>query len=103
MHDNLSEKDESSTRIITLEDDGKSISLNAGQSFLLKLGEDFEWNIEIDNQAVVSRSLNIMVVKGAQGVYEAYSPGNATLTAVGDILHVFIQSRDVECILYYLH
>jgi predicted secreted protein len=54
MHDNLSEKDESSTRIITLEDDGKSISLNAGQSFLLKLGEDFEWNIEIDNQTVVS-------------------------------------------------
>jgi uncharacterized membrane-anchored protein len=84
MQDNLSEKDESSTRIITLEDDGKSISLKADQSFLLKLGEDFEWNIEIDNQTVVSRALNIMVVRGAQGVYESHIPGHATLTAVGD-------------------
>jgi hypothetical protein len=80
---NVSEE-ESSTKDITLEDSGKSISLKTGQSFLLKLGEDFEWNVEVDNQDVVSRALNIMVIRGAQGVYEAHAPGHATLTAVGD-------------------
>ena len=78
------ENHELSTRDITLEDNGKSISLKTGQSFLLKLGEDFEWTVEIDNQDVVSRALNIMVIRGAQGVYEAHAPGHAILTAVGD-------------------
>lgn len=77
-------EEESSTKDITLEDSGKSISLKTGQSFLLKLGEDFEWDVEVDNQDVVSRALNIMVIRGAQGVYEAHVPGHATLTAVGD-------------------
>lgn len=77
-------KEESSTKDITLEDNGKSITLKTGQSFLLKLGEDFDWNVEVDNQDVVSRALNIMVIRGAQGVYEAHVPGHATLTAVGD-------------------
>jgi hypothetical protein len=80
---NVSEE-ESSTKDITLEDSGKSITLKTGQSFLLKLGEDFEWNVEVDNQDVVSRALNIMVIRGAQGVYEAHVPGHAILTAVGD-------------------
>jgi len=77
-------EEKSSTKDITLEDNGKSITLKTDQSFLLKLGEDFEWNVEVDNQDVVSRALNIMVIRGAQGVYEAHSPGHATLTAVGD-------------------
>ncbi len=84
LPDNVTGNEESSTKNITLEDNGKSISLKTGESFLLKLGEDFEWNVEIDNQNVVSRALNIMVIKGAQGVYDAHAPGHATLTAVGD-------------------
>ena len=84
LPDNTSGNEEASTKNITLEDNGKSISLKAGQSFLLKLGEDFEWNVEIDNQDVVSRAVNIMVIKGAQGVYDAHAPGHAKLTAVGD-------------------
>jgi len=78
---NVSEE-ESSTKDITLKDSGKSITFKTGQSFLLKLGEDFDWNVQVDNQDVVSRALNIMVIRGAQGVYEAH--GHATLTAVGD-------------------
>jgi hypothetical protein len=77
-------EEKSSTKDITLEDSGKSITLKTGQSFLLKLGEDFEWNVEVDNQGIVSRALNIMVIRGAQGVYEAHAPGHAILTAVGD-------------------
>lgn len=71
-------------RTVTLEDSGKSIKLKMGQNLLLKLEDSFEWNVEIDNQKVLSRVMNIMVVKGAQGVYETHSPGNVKLTAVGD-------------------
>ena len=73
-----------SNKIITLSDNGKSITLHKGESFLLKLGEMYNWNIEIDNQTVVSRAMNIMVVRGAQGIYDAHNPGQAVLTGVGD-------------------
>jgi hypothetical protein len=67
-------------RTVTLADDGKTISLAPGETFLLALG-DGQWSPEIDNQAVVSRVINIAVVRGAQGVYMAHIPGTAHLTA----------------------
>ena len=76
--------DSETTKTITLEDDGKTIVLNVGEEFLLKLGENFEWDIQIDDQSVASRVPNIMVVRGAQGVYEAHQPGHAVLTGVGN-------------------
>jgi hypothetical protein len=80
----ISVQNNSTNKIITLEDNGKSISIQKGTSFLLKLGESYNWNIDIDNQTVASRQVNIMVVRGAQGVYNAHNPGQATLTGVGD-------------------
>ena len=76
--------DYNSNKIITLSDNGKSITLHTGESFLLKLGETYNWNIVIDNQTVVSRAMNIMVVRGAQGIYDAHEPGQAVLTGVGN-------------------
>ena len=73
-----------SGRIITLDDNGKTITLQVNETFLLKLGEEYDWNITIDDQTVLSRKVNVLVVRGAQGVYEAHKPGRATLTAVGD-------------------
>jgi hypothetical protein len=75
---------DTSNKIITLSDNGKSITLHTGESFLLKLGEMYNWNVETDNQTIVSRAMNIMVVKGAQGVYGTHNPGQAVLTGVGD-------------------
>jgi len=43
------------------------------------------WNVEIDNDDVVSRVKNIAVIRGAQGIYEAKIPGSATLSASGDL------------------
>ena len=73
-------------KIITLADNGKSITLHTGESFLLKLGEMYNWDIQMDNQTVASRAMNIMVVRGAQGVYDAHNPGQAILTGTGDPL-----------------
>jgi hypothetical protein len=59
--------------------------MHPGENFLLNLGADiFDWTVQIDNQNVLDRVKNIMVIRGAQGVYEATSPGQAALTAVGD-------------------
>ena len=73
-------------RMVTQENNNQTIELKAGESFLLKLGEEHNWNIEIDNNDVVSRVKNIAVIRGAQGVYEAKMPGSATLSVVGEPL-----------------
>jgi len=81
--------DSQTTKTVTLEDDGKTIVLKAGEEFLLKLGENFEWDIQIDDQSVVSRVPYIMVVRGAQGVYESHQEGHAVLTGVGNPLCLY--------------
>ena len=65
---------------VSLADDGKTISLAVGETFLLALG-DGAWTVDVDNQAVVSRVPNITVVRGAQGVYAAHAAGTAHMTA----------------------
>lgn len=70
---------------IHLEDNGRVVSMRPGETFLLDLGMDvYDWTVEIDDQAVISRVPNILVIRGAQGVYEAHMAGQATLTATGD-------------------
>ena len=72
---------------ITLGDNGKTYTLQKGESVLLNLGMDsYNWTITIDNQNVLSRVRNIMVIRGAQGVYQANSPGKSVLSAEGDPL-----------------
>jgi hypothetical protein len=72
---------------ITLADNGKTFILHPGEGFLLNLGIDtFDWAVDIDHQNVLSRVMNVMVPRGAQGIYQAVSLGQAVLTAVGDPL-----------------
>jgi nitrous oxidase accessory protein len=59
--------------IITLADNGKTITLQGNESFLLKLGEDYDWNVTVDNQTVLSRVPNVLVIRGAQGIYKAHN------------------------------
>lgn len=68
---------------MTLADNGRAITLRVNETFLLKLGEGYDWNITIDDRTIFSRAVNVLVVRGAQGLYVAHRPGNATLTAVG--------------------
>ena len=73
-----------SSQTVTLADDGKTITLRVGDSFLLKLGEDYTWVPTVDDQTIVSRAKGITVVRGAQGVYDALKAGKTTLSASGD-------------------
>lgn len=73
-------------QIVILADDGRTIRLHIGESFLLKLGEGYDWTVTIADQTIVSRVMNVMVVRGAQGLYEARRPGQTTLMGTGDPL-----------------
>jgi hypothetical protein len=68
---------------ITPADNGQTITLTVGQTFLLNLGAGYNWDVRIANQAIVSRVVNITVIRGAQGVYEADAAGETKLTAAG--------------------
>ncbi|MBI5353582.1 MAG: hypothetical protein HZB50_13150 [Chloroflexi bacterium] len=70
---------------ITLNDNGKTIYfLHPGDSFLLNLGTDtYDWNVNIDNQSVLSLHLGASIIRGAQGIFDAQAPGTAILTADG--------------------
>ena len=68
---------------ITQADDGKTINVANGSEFLVKLGSDYNWTVTVDNPNVVSRVVGVMVVRGAQGIYQADQPGHATLNATG--------------------
>jgi hypothetical protein len=69
---------------VTLADSGTSITLHVGQTFLLNLGDQYDWNINVADQTVLSRVKNIAVIRGAQGVYQALKAGTTTLMAGGD-------------------
>lgn len=69
---------------VTLQDSGKTITLHVSDSFLLYLGDTYQWTVEIADQAIVSRVPNIMVIRGAQGIYTAHAVGITTLSATGN-------------------
>ena len=69
---------------VTLADDGRTVLLPVGGRFLLQLGTDFDWTVNVADPSVVSRVPNVLVVRGAQGIYQARAVGTTTLTASGD-------------------
>ncbi len=73
----------SAPNTVTYADNGQTITLHVGDRFLLKLGDQFTWNVSVSDPAIVSRVVNIAVVQGAQGVYQANKAGDTMLSAVG--------------------
>jgi hypothetical protein len=69
---------------ITLVDNGKTFNLKVGDSALLKLGYDYDWTISIADESILSRVKNIMVINGAQGVYQALKAGTTVMSITGD-------------------
>ncbi len=68
---------------VTQADNGHTISLRVGQTFLVALGNTLDWNVTVADPTIVSRVVNVLVVRGAQGLYRANAPGQTTLTATG--------------------
>ena len=72
------------SQVVTLADNGGTIQMKVGESFLLKLGNDYTWQISLSNQDVIGLRKGVMVILGAQGIYDALQPGTVQLTATGD-------------------
>jgi hypothetical protein len=68
---------------VTQADNGATLRLVVGQEFLLDLGSSLDWAATVADQDVVSRVIDVLVVQGAQGVYEARAPGTTVLSAIG--------------------
>lgn len=72
---------------VILEDNGKTFNLQVGDSFLLNLGiETYDWTVTVDNENIMHMKTGVLVIKGAQGIYDALAPGTAVLSATGDPL-----------------
>ena len=67
---------------VTQQDNGKTVVLYKGEAFLLNLG-DMDWTLSISNPNIISRVKNIMVIRGAQGIYRTDNIGTTTLSAQG--------------------
>lgn len=74
----------SQTRSVTLADNGQTIQLHTGERFLLNIGPGYIWTVNVADSSIISRVVNVLVIQGAQGIYEAKQPGTTTLTATGD-------------------
>jgi hypothetical protein len=72
------------SRTVSLADDGRTIDLVVGERFLLALGDQLDWTVRVADPGVVGRVVNVTVVRGAQGLYEARRPGATALEATGD-------------------
>jgi len=70
--------------IIGLQDQGRTVVMHVGDRFLLQLGDVYDWTVTSSDDSVVGRVINVMVISGAQGLYEGRKVGNATLNMVGD-------------------
>jgi hypothetical protein len=68
---------------VTLADDQQTLTMNAGQNFTLDLGEGYDWEVSIDNPAIISRDPSIPPVPGSQGVFHAARAGQTRLRASG--------------------
>ncbi|MGI8689353.1 MAG: hypothetical protein ACR2M3_12330 [Thermomicrobiales bacterium] len=71
-------------RTVTLADDGGTITLPTGTSFLLALGSDFDWQVQIADAAIVSPYPNAVIPPDTQGIFTATQQGQTTLTATGN-------------------
>jgi len=73
-------------QIVGLSQNNQTLTYHVGQSFLLRLGSFYQWNIQISDTTVLQRQINALLIIGAQGIFVAKAPGQATLTAIGNPL-----------------
>ena len=71
------------TRTIGYSYNGKMITMNVGDEFVLNLGDKYSWSPMTDNADVLDKVQSITGIYGSQGVFKAMAPGKATLKAIG--------------------
>ena len=72
------------TVTVTLDDNGKTINLAQGDRLLLQLGEGYDWELSISDQAVLTRLMGVMLIRGAQGLYDTPFRGESEISGQGN-------------------
>ena len=73
-------------RVVTLEDNDKTIRLKAGQKFLLYLkNEPYSWTAIPHDEKVIQRTGDSSCIPGSQGLFEALREGRTGLIATGEL------------------
>jgi hypothetical protein len=67
---------------VTLDDNGKTLNMRVGESFLLDFGEIYTWEFSLSDQNGLKQTPDA----GATSLYQALQPGTVTLSGVGDPL-----------------
>jgi predicted secreted protein len=79
-------QDQLESTTVTSADNDKLINIKKGESFVVKLDNNYNWRINIDNQTVIDSDYSDIRYSGSQGVYKANNSGQATITGIGDPL-----------------
>jgi hypothetical protein len=74
-----------SAAAITRADDGNTVVLRVGDHVLVQLGDEFDWSVIVSDPSIVRRVPNVLVVRGAQGIYKAARAGETDLVATGGL------------------
>jgi hypothetical protein len=67
-------------RTVVAADAGDTVVLAVGDRFTLELG-DAAWTVTVADTSIVRRLPNFMMIRGAQGIYQAYADGRTSLDA----------------------
>jgi hypothetical protein len=62
----------------------QSVDLIVGNTFVLKLGDGYIWQVEISDERIVTRAPNPGAKSDARGPYLARGPGQTELQITGD-------------------
>jgi hypothetical protein len=74
----------SDTVTVTLADNGKEITLKQGNRLLVKLGEEYTWQLTNSDITVLIPVRAVMLVRGAQGLYDAARAEQSVISGPGD-------------------
>lgn len=61
-------------------EDGRGITVHAGDSVTIALHDPYFWNVENSDQTALALKIGLMFPRGVQGVYVAKEPGTAILS-----------------------
>ncbi len=73
-----------SPRVVTRDDNGKTIDLQLGDQLLLALGGGFVWTVSVADPSILQPVEGAVLPDGAQGLYQAVGIGQTKLSARGD-------------------
>jgi hypothetical protein len=69
---------------ITKDDEGKTFTVDVGQTVVVRLGTDLNWTVSVEPAGLLPRAPGVnTLVRGVQGIFRAAAPGRVTVSGEG--------------------